>query len=78
MLFRSVNLGSGAGVTIKEVAEIIANYFNKEIKWDKTKPMGDMKRLMDMSRAKSYGFEPKVGFKEGIEKTIDWYRENVL
>ena len=71
-----VNLGSGTGVTIKEVAEIVAKYFDKEIVWDKTKPMGDMKRLMDMSRAKSYGFEPQTSFEDGIIKTIEWYKEN--
>ena len=71
-----VNLGSGTGVTIKEIAEIIAKCFDKEIVWDTTKPMGDMKRLMDMSRAKSYGFESKVNFEDGIQKTIEWYKEN--
>ena len=71
-----VNLGSGTGVTIKRVAEIVAEYFNKEIVWDKTKPMGDMKRLMDMSRAKSHGFEPQTSFEDGIIKTIEWYKEN--
>ena len=40
-----VNLGSGDGVTIKEVADIIASYFHKDIKWDVTKPMGDFKSL---------------------------------
>ena len=39
-------------------------------------PMGDMKRLMDMSRAKSYGFEPQTSFEDGIIKTIEWYKEN--
>ena len=68
-----VNLGSGTGITIKEVAETIAEYFNKEIVWDTTKPMGDMKRLMDMNRANSYGFKPQVSFKEGIKRTIEWY-----
>ena len=71
-----VNLGSGTGVTIKEVAEIIADYFGKEIKWDTTKPMGDMKRLLSMHRAKTYGFTPTTDLKEGIIKTIEWYKEN--
>ena len=71
-----VNLGSGTGVTIKEVAEVIAKYFDKEIVWDTTKPMGDMKRLMSMKRAESYGFKPKVDLKSGLEKTINWYMNN--
>ena len=68
-----VNLGSGMGVTIKEIAEVIAKYFDKEIVWDTTKPMGDMKRLMSMNRAESYGFKPMVDLKSGLEKTINWY-----
>jgi len=71
-----VNLGSGMGVTIKEIAEVIAKYFDKEIIWDTTKPMGDMKRLMSMKRAESYGFKPKVDLKSGLEKTINWYMNN--
>ena len=71
-----VNLGSGMGVTIKEIAEVIAKYFDKEIVWDTTKPMGDMKRLMSMKRAESYGFKPKVDLKSGLEKTINWYMNN--
>ena len=69
-----VNLGSGTGVTIKEVAEIIARFFGKKIIWDKEKPMGDAKRLMDMSRAESYGFKPRTSLQTGISKTIEWFR----
>ena len=68
-----VNLGSGTGVTIKEVAEIISEYFGKELIWDKTKPSGDAKRLMDMSKAESYGYRPKTSLKQGIIDTIEWY-----
>ena len=60
----------------KDIAEIVSEYFGKELIWDTTKPMGDMKRLMDMSRAKSYGFESKISFEDGIQKTIEWYKEN--
>ena len=75
-----VNLGSGTGVTIKEIAEIVSDYFDKEIVWDTTKPMGDMKRLMSMERANGYGFYPQVSLKDGIIRTIEWYKEttNVL
>jgi GDP-L-fucose synthase len=72
-----VNLGSGTGVTIKEVAETIAEYFGQEINYDITKPMGDMKRLMSTKRAESYGFKPEVNLKDGITKTIEWYKEYV-
>ncbi len=72
-----VNIGSGTGTTIKEIADIIANYFGKEIKWDITKPMGDMKRIMSTDRLESYGFKLKYGLKEGIEKTIEGYLNEI-
>ena len=71
-----VNLGSGTGVTIKELAEIVAEYYNKPIKWLTDKPSGDAKRLFDMTRANSYGFFPSVSIKEGIIDTIKWFEEN--
>ena len=75
-----VNLGSGKGVTIKELAETIAKFIpdgSVKIVWDKTKPKGDKKRLMDMSRAKKLlGFKPIVSLEEGIKETIDWYLNN--
>ena len=72
-----VNLGSGKGVTIKEISEIIANYFSKEIVWDTSKPMGDKKRLMSVERAESYGFKPQVSLENGIIRTLKWYEENI-
>ena len=69
------NLGSGDGVTIKEVADIIASYFQLDIEWDETKPMGDSKRLMSTERAESFGFTPQTSLENGIVKTIQWYKE---
>jgi GDP-L-fucose synthase len=74
-----INLGSGTGVTIKQIAEIVAaNVPNGPLKleWDIEKPKGDAKRLMDMTRANSYGFAPKISIEEGIKETIKWYSEN--
>ena len=71
-----VNLGSGTEVTIKEIAEVVANYFNKPIQWSPEKPSGDAKRLFSMERANSYGFYPKISIKEGVESTIEWYLNN--
>jgi len=70
-----VNLGSGTGVTIKKVAEIISDYFNLKIKWESDKPMGDSKRVMDTSRAESHKFKTSTSFEDGIIKTIEWYLE---
>ena len=74
-----INLGSGTGVTIKEIAEIVvANIPNGpiDLNWDITKPKGDAKRLMDMTRANSYGFKPEISIETGIIETIKWYAKN--
>ena len=73
-----VNLGSGTGVTIKEIVEIIVNNIptKPEVVWDTSKPSGDKKRLLDISRAKSIGFEPKISLEEGIKEVMEWYQQN--
>lgn len=71
-----INLGSGTGVTIKQIADIVAANVPGapvEVIWDITKPKGDAKRLMDMTRANSYGFMPHISIEEGIKETIEWY-----
>jgi len=73
---KPVNLGSGSGVTIREVAEAVAEETNKELVWDVSKPMGDAKRLMSTERAESYGFKTEISLRNGIKETIDWFREN--
>lgn len=74
-----INLGSGTGITIKQVAEIIAAHVPNgpiSVEWDTSKPKGDAKRLMDMTRAHSYGFKPIISIEEGIKDTIEWYMNN--
>lgn len=75
-----VNLGSGTGVTIKRIAEVIAKNVpggHIKIVWDKDKPKGDAKRLMDMGRAKKLlGFKPRYSLEQGIKETIEWYKNN--
>ena len=68
-----VNLGSGTGVSIKEVAEIIANHYNQEIDYDTTKPNGDMRRQMDTTRMEEYGFRRSHSLEVGIKETIEYY-----
>ena len=68
-----VNLGSGVEVKISDIANTIGEYFDKEVKYDKSKPNGDMRRQMDTRRAESVGFKPKYTLEDGIKETIDWY-----
>lgn len=74
-----VNLGSGNEISIKDLAELIAKLtgFEGKLVWDTSKPNGQPRRALDISRAeKEFGFRAKVNFEEGLRKTIDWYLEN--
>ncbi|MBI2098118.1 MAG: NAD-dependent epimerase/dehydratase family protein [Candidatus Wildermuthbacteria bacterium] len=73
-----INLGSGVGYSIKEIVEVIVNNMEKkpEVVWDTTKPAGDKKRLMDISRAKALGWQPAIFIEEGIKEVMQWYKEN--
>ena len=74
-----INLGSGEGVSIKDIAETIAKNVPNgplDLEWDITKPKGDKKRLMDTTRVKSYGFETTVNLEDGIKETIEWFNKN--
>ena len=75
---KPINLGSGEGVKIKEIAENIAVLMPDkcDLVWDTSKPSGDKKRLMSTERAKSIGIEAKTPLKEGIKNTIDWFIKN--
>ena len=72
-----MNIGSGTGISIKELVEVIVKNLPKDnkvkIKWDTSKPSGDKIRVMSMERAKNSGFECKTNLEEGIKKTIHWY-----
>ncbi len=75
-----VNLGAGFEISIKDLVELITGLtgFNGEITWDTTKPNGQPRRCLDVSRAKAeFGFEAKTDFREGLKKTIDWYLKNL-
>lgn len=73
---KPMNLGSGEGIAIREIANQISKKLNRKIKWLTDKPTGDKKRILDMSNAKNYGFEPTISLKEGIDDTIDWFVKN--
>lgn len=71
-----VNLGSGVGISIKDLVETICRLmdYKGEIRWDAMKPDGQPRRMLDTSRAeKEFGFKAKTKFEEGLKKTIDWY-----
>lgn len=74
-----VNVGTGTEISIRELAELIANIvgYTGHIMWDTSKPNGTMRKVMDVSRIKETGWEPKVGIREGIQRTYEWFKSNV-
>ncbi len=75
-----VNLGSGFEISIKELAHKIANYtgFKGRIEWDSSKPDGQLRRCLDVSRAeREFGFRARISFDEGLRQTIEWYKQFV-
>jgi GDP-L-fucose synthase len=76
-----VNLGTGEEISIRELAELTAELtgFDGEIVWDATKPNGQPRRRLDVSRAEQlFGFRAHTPFREGLERTIEWYRTHQL
>jgi GDP-L-fucose synthase len=74
-----VNLGTGDEISIRELAELIAELtgFEGEIEWDPSMPNGQPRRSLDASRAReSFGFEASTPLRTGLERTIAWYREH--
>jgi GDP-L-fucose synthase len=74
-----VNLGAGREISIKKLAHLIAELcgFRGEFRWDTSKPDGQPRRCLDVSRAeREFGFKAEVSFEDGLRRTIQWYREN--
>jgi len=72
-----VNLGAGFEISIKELVELIVELtgYGGDIVWDTSKPNGQPRRCLDVTRAKKeFGFEAKTNLKDGLTKTIEWYK----
>ena len=73
-----VNLGSSYEISIRELAGIIADEvgFKGELRWDTSKPNGQPRRKLDVSRAqREFGFRAETDFREGLRETVRWYRD---
>ena len=70
-----INVGTGEDVTIKKLAETVVDIveYSGEIVWNELKPNGTPRKVLNVDKIKSLGWEPKIGFREGIEKTYEWY-----
>lgn len=75
-----VNIGAGFEISIKDLVQKLVKLmdFKGAIVWDKTKPNGQPRRMLNTSRARAeFGFQAQVQFDEGLRKTIEWYERNV-
>ena len=73
-----LNIGSGKGHSIKQLAEVIVENVPKKkiIVWKKVKSQGDKIRILSMKKSRKYGLKSKTKLKDGIRKTINWYLKN--
>ena len=75
-----VNVGAGREIKIRELVELIADLtgFLGEVRWDASKPDGQPKRCLTVNRAREeFGFEAEVDFREGLRRTIEWYKDHI-
>jgi len=74
-----VNVGTGNDLAIKELAEMIKDIvgFKGTVVWDKTKPDGTPRKLLNTSRLKALGWEPRIALEDGIRETYEWYLKKV-
>ena len=74
-----VNVGCGEDISIREVAELVCDVvgFDGELSWDKTKPDGTPRKLLDVSKLHELGWKPTIKLRDGIVQTYDWFLKNV-
>ena len=74
-----INIGTGEDVTIKELAELIVDItkYQNDYEWDTSKPNGTPRKVLNIDKIKSLGWEPKMSLREGIESTYDWYKKSI-
>src|SRR6267143_6436407 len=74
-----INVGCGEDISIRELAELICDVvgFDGELTWDKTKPDGTPRKLLDVSKLRALGWKPTIPLRDGIARTYDWFLKNV-
>jgi GDP-L-fucose synthase len=72
---QTINVGTGQDVTIRELAQTIADVvgYRGEVVWDDSKPDGTPRKLLDVTRLRALGWQPQIGLRDGIASTYDWY-----
>ncbi|MFD1660317.1 GDP-L-fucose synthase family protein [Streptomyces caeni] len=74
-----VNIGTGTDLTIRELAELVAEVvgYQGRVEWDPSQPDGTPRKLLDVSRLTALGWAPRIGLREGLAQTYAWYVENL-
>ena len=75
-----INIGCGEDVTIRELAELICDVvgFDGELVWDRTKPDGTPRKLLDATKLRALGWKPAIPLRDGIARTYEWFRANCV
>ena len=75
-----INVGTGEDITIKQLAETIADVvgYDRAINWDTTKPNGTPRKVLNVDKIKTLGWQPTISLREGIERTYEWYKKNAI
>lgn len=75
-----INVGTGEDITIKELANTIATIvgYDRDINWDTNKPNGTPRKVLNVDKIKSLGWQPTISLHEGITQTYEWYKKNLL
>ena len=73
-----LNVGSGEDISIRDLAHKLANIagYNGDIRFDLNKPDGTLKKLMDISKLKKFGWKPQISLDDGLNMTYSWYKDN--
>ncbi len=73
-----INIGTGEDITIKELAEMIVEVtgYKNDYEWDTSKPNGTPRKVLNVDKIKSLGWEPKINLREGLESTYEWMKNN--
>jgi GDP-L-fucose synthase len=71
-----INIGSGVDISIKDLTEMMCNIleYTGQIRWDSSKPNGTLRKVMDVNKIKSLGWQPKIGIRQGLHETYEWYK----
>ncbi len=74
-----INVGCGEDLSIRELAELICDVvgFDGDLTWDKTKPDGTPRKLLDVTKLNKLGWRPTISLREGIARTYDWFLKNI-